>query len=84
MSQAGIPELLPLPQMGSGNLIGTPTASTGGGGFKSTLQIPDMAADIAVTLGAPVKADHPGGAGAGPAGYPGTLPAVRFMLCFAD
>ena len=77
--QAGIPELSPLPQicqMGSGNTGSTPTASTGGG-FKPTLQIPDMAADIAVTLGAPAKAGQAGGAGSGNVSYPGNSPVCK-------
>ena len=70
-----MPELSPLPQMGSGNTVGTPTASTGGGGgLKTTLHIPDMAADVAVTLGTPVKAGRRDSAGPGHDGYPSAAP----------
>ena len=74
MSQVNIPELSPLPQMGSGNTVGTPTASTGGGGLKTTLHIPDMAADVAVTLGTPVKAGQRSSAGPGHDGYQSAAP----------
>ena len=75
MLQVNIPELSPLPQMGSGNTVGTPTASTGGGGgLKTTLHIPDMAADVAVTLGTPVKAGRRDSAGPGHDGYPSAAP----------
>ena len=78
LAQVNIPELSPLPHMGSGNTVSTPTTSTGGGGggLKTTLHIPDMAADVAVTLGTPVKGGHRIGAATGHDSFPGNAPVL--------